>query len=254
MLGDEALDAVLQLVGQALVGGVHVAEQRVAAGLWYLDRPQDRPLRRHLTPGDVVVPAVLVPTGVGVLGEADQLGTLVVVAQERVDLELPEPPREGDVLLGSELLVAEEQHLVVDPRPCQFLEHVVGERLRQIETLDDAAERGTDLTNLEVFPLQRRQADAFGGEMGDRADECLVRSEPELARVELADVAGRLDPLQLGDRRVRGLQVVVGDAHLGPSIATPIAAEPKLAAAVRPAPKRSWAVPSSHGCTSRRVR
>ncbi len=189
VLGDEALDTVLDLVGQPLVRGVHVAEQRVAAGVGHLDRPQDRTLRRHLAPGDVVVPAVLVAAGVGVLGEADEFGQLVVVAQERVHFQFAETAGEVDVLLGGELLVAEEQHLVVDPRASQLLEHLVGERLRQVETLDDAAERGADLADLEVLPLERRQPDAFGGEVGDRADQRLVGPEGELAGVELADVA-----------------------------------------------------------------
>ena len=164
-----------------------------------------------------MVPAVLVAAGVGVLGEADQLGPLVVVAQERVHFEFPEPPGEVDVLLGGQHLVAEEQHLVVGPGAAEFLEHLVGERLRQVEALDDPAERGADLANLEVLPLERREPDALGRQMGDGPDDGLVGSERELAGIELADVARRLDPFEFGNRRVRGLQVVVGDAHLVPS-------------------------------------
>ena len=143
-------------------------------------------------------------------------------------LEFTESAGERDVLLRSQLLIAEEQHLVLDPRPGEFLEHVVGERLRQVEALDDAAECGTDLANLEVLPLECTQPDALGGEVGDRADHGLVGPESELAGIELADVARWLDPLQLGDRRGRGLQVVVGDAHLVPFSTTPIAARPNV--------------------------
>ena len=137
-------------------------------------------------------------------------------------LELAEAAGERDVLLGGELLVAEEQHLVVDPGTGELFEHVVGERLRQVEALDDATERGADLADLEVLPLEGGQPDAFGGQVGDRADDRLVGTEGELAGVELAEIAGRLDPLQLGDRRVRGLQVVVGDAHLVPAVLGPV--------------------------------
>ena len=131
------------------------------------------------------------------LGEANQLGELVVVAQERVHFEFPETAGKGDVLFGGEHLIAEEQHLVVDPRTGQFVEHLVGQRLRQIESLDDATERGAHLTHLEVLPLERCQPDALGRQMGDRTDDHLVRPEGELACVELADVAGWFDALQL---------------------------------------------------------
>ena len=48
------------------------------------------------------MPAVLVAADLGRLLEAHELGELVVVLDERVDLELAEPPGEGDVLRGGE--------------------------------------------------------------------------------------------------------------------------------------------------------
>ena len=90
------------VVVETVVRGVHVGEERVAAGRRHRDRVQHRGHRRHRPPAHVAVPAVLVPADVGRLGEAHQLGELAVGRDERVHLEVTEAPGEGDVLRGGD--------------------------------------------------------------------------------------------------------------------------------------------------------
>ena len=87
----------------------------VAADGGALDAAQHRAHRRGLAPGGVAVEGVLVVLGraVEVLVDPDQAGVVGVAAGDRVVLERAEPLGERDVLGAADVLVAEEQHLVL---------------------------------------------------------------------------------------------------------------------------------------------
>ena len=73
------------------------------------------------------MPAVLVAADLGRLLEAHELRQLVVALEERVHLEVAEPPGEGDVLRGGEVLVAEEDDLVVEQGLADLGDDLVGQ-------------------------------------------------------------------------------------------------------------------------------
>ena len=57
-----------------------------------------------------------------------------------MDVQVAELPAEGEMLLGGEMLVAEEDHEIFRQRPMDLVGGLVAERLRQI----DAADLGAD--------------------------------------------------------------------------------------------------------------
>ena len=63
--GDEVVDRVPGRLVESFVGGVHVAEQGVAAARRDVHRAEDGTHRRGLPPRHVAVPAVLVTTDLG---------------------------------------------------------------------------------------------------------------------------------------------------------------------------------------------
>ena len=85
-----ALDELLDVIVEAVVGGVHVAEEGVATDWRDLDAVEHRSHGGSRPPCDVVVPEVLVATGLGRLLEADELGPARVGRDERMDLERTE--------------------------------------------------------------------------------------------------------------------------------------------------------------------
>ncbi len=80
-----------------------------------LDAAQHGAHRRGLAPGRVAVVGVLVVLGraVEVLVDADQARVVGVAAGDGVVLERTEPLGERDVVGAADVLVAEEQHLVL---------------------------------------------------------------------------------------------------------------------------------------------
>ena len=111
----QAGDLRLDVFGQPLVGQHHVGPHRVAAHRRAFDAAQHAAEGRLLAPGGVGVPGVLVAV-VGLVGrlvDAHQAGILGVAAGHRVVFEFAEVPREGHVLGARDVLVAEEQHPVL---------------------------------------------------------------------------------------------------------------------------------------------
>ena len=112
--GAQPVDHLLEGVAQAVIGRLHVGPQRVAADLRHDLAAQDRVLGRVLAERRVAVPHV---------GREDRIVLMIVEHQDfrelalrphRMDFELAEMPAHGDVLRGVHVLVAHEEHLVLD--------------------------------------------------------------------------------------------------------------------------------------------
>ena len=170
VLGLVGVDEVLLLVGEPLVGGVHVAEQRVAPGFGHVHAVQHRSHAGALAPGDVVVPGVLVALHVERLLEAHQFGSAGVRGNERVDLEFAETSGERHVLVGREGLVAEEDHLELVQGPADLGDQFIGERAAQIDAVQNGSDGGTQALDLEVGPHECGQTGSFLGQVQDGAD------------------------------------------------------------------------------------
>ena len=137
----EPFDVGLHAVGQRVVGGVGVGEQRVAAARRTLLEVEDRAHRRLLLARHVGVPTFAVGALGARLGADDhQLGKAGFVRRRRMDVKLAEQPPEREVLLGRDLLIAKEDDQVLDQRAVDLALLLGGERPRQI----DAAELGAD--------------------------------------------------------------------------------------------------------------
>ena len=158
--------------GQPLVGGVHVAPERVAADGRHLDGAQHRAERRHLAPRDVAVPHVLVALLVDALLEPDDLRHLSL-REERVHLELAPHRREVTVLGTAQVLVAEEDDLPLEQGPLQLVERVVVDRAPQVDVAEDGADRRAQRRDREAAVGvalgavgQAVQSDRSGDELG----------------------------------------------------------------------------------------
>ena len=79
-----------------------------------------------------------VPASVLVVLQHHHLGEAPLGRHERVHLEVAEVAAEGDVLVGRDVLVAEEQDLVVDEGLLELGEGRVVERLGQVEPVISA--------------------------------------------------------------------------------------------------------------------
>ena len=138
---DQTVDLGLGRLVEQVVGRGHVGPQRVAADRRKLDRPQDRAHRRLGTPRHVAVPhlrgLVLAP------GRKDEdLGLLLVLGSQRMDLEIPERATEGDVTLPVEApLVSEEHDLPLEERGADRGNRVGGQVLGEVDPADLGPDR-----------------------------------------------------------------------------------------------------------------
>ena len=118
------------------------AHKRVASEGRQLDRPQDRSERRLRPPRDVRVPVVGRPERAAG-GDHEDLGLLLVLRRDGVDLEIAEAPPEGDVAGAVEaVLVAEEHHLPLEERLADLLDHRIVEVVGQLDAADLGADGG----------------------------------------------------------------------------------------------------------------
>ena len=74
----------------------------------------------------------------------------------RADLEVAEPARKSDLLLGRQFLVPEHQHRVSVVGVVDFFEDIVRQRLRNIDTADlgaDAIAQWLDFHRVPCLPV-----------------------------------------------------------------------------------------------------
>src|SRR5262245_5379445 len=135
------LEEALRRLGQRLVGRVHAREERVAAHRGQLVHVEDAAHGRLGIAGDVRVPhlarhvlRVLVR-----VDDEDLRMTLHQAGSGGVHVELAKAPAEGLVLLGGEVLIAEEDDPAVDQAVVDLLEGRLGQRLREVDAADHGA-------------------------------------------------------------------------------------------------------------------
>jgi hypothetical protein len=135
--GGQALEIGLQAVRQRLIGGVHRGEQRVAAfGRAGLD-VEDAAHRRLEVTTHVGVPALAVGARRVLVGMDDhQLGAAGLMRRRGMDVQLAEQPAERHVLVGRDVLVAEEDDAVLGQRPMQLVLLAVAERRAEVDAGD----------------------------------------------------------------------------------------------------------------------
>ena len=113
---------------------------RVAAKRGRFQTVEDRAERRFLQIGDVGMPAATEILGVVfALGNDDDLRMAVHRLHVIMHIQRAETPAEPDVLLRSHLLVAEEDHAMVEQGTMDRLHRIVVEFTAQIDAFDDGA-------------------------------------------------------------------------------------------------------------------
>ena len=176
--GREAFGLDPKVLGQAVVGGAHVGEEGVPTDVGYLQRPQDRRAGRLFTPGHVVVPLVLVSPGVRSLGEPHEVRLRLLGGNERVDLQLSEPPGEAEVLLGCHVLVPEEDHLVGIQGRLDLPDGRLRKGTGQVDSGQHRTHGATQHPGVEVLPREAVEAGAFLGQVGRGAEMDRVVRHP----------------------------------------------------------------------------
>jgi len=87
--------------------------------------------------------------------------------EEAVDVDLPEPLGEGDVLLGRQRLVAEEDDAVFVQRAAQFVDARLVERFGEIDAEDFGAQRAGRRRDVETM-VAHDVLPAFSGRIAGR--------------------------------------------------------------------------------------
>ena len=136
-----ALEIPLHAVAERFVGGVHAGEQRVAAfGRAGLD-VEDAAHRRLDIAGDVGVPTLAIGARAVLVGVDDhQLGLARLVRRGGMQVQVAPQPAEGEVLVGRDGLVAEENHRVLGQRAVQLVDGLVAERPAEVDATHLRAE------------------------------------------------------------------------------------------------------------------
>lgn len=76
----------------------------------------------------------------------------VVLLGGWVHIQLAEFPGEGDLLVGADELVAEENHLVFEQQVTQFIAQLGRQWLAQVDAADLGADGGFQAGDLECLP------------------------------------------------------------------------------------------------------
>src|SRR4051794_36999352 len=175
--GLEAVDLLLDPLGQPPVGLGHVHPDRVAADRGPLHAAQHRPEGRHLPPGGVAVEGVLVVLrlAVQVLVDPDQAGVVRVAAVDRVVLQRPEALGQRDVLAAGDVLVADEEDLVLQEQALELGEQGgVARRLGQADVAQLRADGRRERDDLDVAGayVERGPRLSLDGVVDDGGHDC----------------------------------------------------------------------------------
>jgi hypothetical protein len=103
-------------VRERLVGRVHVGEQRVAAARRALPDVEDRSHRRLEVAGDVGMPALAIGARGILVGIDPHKRRVALVGRRRMHMQFAELAAESEVLVGTDVLVAKEDHEIFGER------------------------------------------------------------------------------------------------------------------------------------------
>src|SRR5262245_41204936 len=174
----EASDAVLERLRQCLIDAVHRAERCVASNRRHFERIENTRLRWHLE-----VRHVGVPYGFAVAEAANRLAVHLDVGNDvnfrepfdetaarfldRRPVELPQATAEGDQLLITQPLIADQHHRILVPR--LNVPHEAGlAKLAEIDAPYFGAERSTGRND-----FYRLRGVAFGRRCSSQRHLCL---------------------------------------------------------------------------------
>ena len=123
----EAVDRRLDVIGQVGIGLGHVRPHRIAADRRAGDAAQHRAHWRVVAPGCIAVPSVFEVVGrrILVLVDLHQTGIFGIAADHRMVFKRPEALGKGDVIGARDVLIAQEQHLVLEQLGADRAEQIV---------------------------------------------------------------------------------------------------------------------------------
>ncbi|MNM90896.1 hypothetical protein D3C81_1031750 [compost metagenome] len=125
VLGIQAIDPLLDAFGQLFVGHHHVGKQRIAAGLRTQFAAQYRTAGRRLLVGDIGMPEVFATSlfhialglaRIEIAVQHQQLVRLRMARRQGMGFQFAELRGEVLLLHWSDVLVAKEQHFVLEPQ------------------------------------------------------------------------------------------------------------------------------------------
>ena len=148
--GSEPVQIGLHPVRQRVVGGIHAREQSIAAvrrTLFDIENTAHRwfEIARH-----VAVPAFAIrPRAVLVGIDFHQCRLARLVRRGRMDVQFPEQPTEGQVLLRRDVLITEKDDDILGQRPMDFVDRPVGQRFCEIDAVDFRANDRRELVDAD---------------------------------------------------------------------------------------------------------
>ena len=114
MNGAQTVESLFQTRRQRFIGRIHAGKHRVAAIFGKLARDQNGAHGRLFVIGMIGVPAAAnIGELILFLPHLRDLRILAIGGEEAVDVDLAPAPRERNMLLGRQLLVAKEDHPIV---------------------------------------------------------------------------------------------------------------------------------------------
>ena len=111
------------------------------------------------------MPNVFEATDGGFLLKTDQFGLAGVGGNKGVNLEVAKSTGKGNVLCGSQRLVAEENDFEVEQAATQFGHEFIADGLGDVDTIDDATDGGPQLLDGEAGVGQRAEPLALFGQV-----------------------------------------------------------------------------------------
>ena len=143
VVGAQVFDLLLDRLRQALVGQGHVCPQGVATHRWAFHAAQHTAHGRGFAPAAIAVPGILVAVAwlVGALVNLHQAWRVGMARRHWVVFQLAELAGEGHMGRAGDVLIAQEQHFVLEQQPPDFSEQaVIVDRLGEVH----AEQFGTD--------------------------------------------------------------------------------------------------------------
>ena len=183
MLGQQALELLLERVRQRIVRSHLVGKQGIAANVWQLLRMQERAQRRLGFVRQIRVPIRACIAQAGGLAVFDDVGDdqdlvmrVQLVVAQHMALQRAKTAAEGDVLGWRDALVAIHHHAVIQVQLVQAGKVVRRERLGQVQTphfYAQAAAGTGRLGNRPHFEVLRARVTRHGRQhrIGHRAAE-----------------------------------------------------------------------------------
>ena len=146
---------LLQPVGKTLIGKFLVGEHRIAADRRQFDGLQHRRHRRFVLIDGIGVPDTAeIDRFMLALQHRGEFGNAVNAVEERIDRRLAKGPRQRQLLLRGQILIAEHDHFMLQPDSPEIADDIVGEIAGgKIDAGNFGAHRRRQPCNLQGKPL-----------------------------------------------------------------------------------------------------